>query len=130
MAIKRGDSNQAEVLGVYLEPTASQSVRVGSLLRDPTGAVNFVVDESYIERGPDRPILISPFMRRLGKRIQSRASASGVIKLAALLPSPHFLPISFRKALCALSWKHNSRQAMNTSLECYAVWAAIFQVPS
>ena len=57
MAIKRGDSNQAEVLGVYLEPTASQSVRVGSLLRDPTGAVNFVVDESYIERGPDRPIL-------------------------------------------------------------------------
>jgi len=57
MTSKHDDSKNAEVLGVYLEPMPSQSVRVGSLLRDPTGAVNFIVDESYIERGPDRPIL-------------------------------------------------------------------------
>ena len=57
MANKRDSSKSAEVLGVYLEPTPSQSVRVGSLLRDPTGAVTFVVDDSYVERGPGRPIL-------------------------------------------------------------------------
>ncbi len=50
-------ANSAELLGVYLEPIPSESVRVGSLLREPTGAVTFIVDESYIDRGPVRPIL-------------------------------------------------------------------------
>ena len=45
---------QAEVLGVYLAPTAAQSVRVGSLIRNQA-AVTFLVDDSYIERGPERP---------------------------------------------------------------------------
>ena len=52
-----GESKYTEVLGVYLEPSAARSVRVGSLLRDPAGTVNFIVDDGYIERGPERPIL-------------------------------------------------------------------------
>ena len=67
MANKRDPSKTAEVLGVYLEPTAAQSVRVGSLLRDPTGAVTFIVDESYIERGPGRPILSLAFHATSGE---------------------------------------------------------------
>jgi len=55
------------VLGVYLEPTPARSVRVGSLLRDPTGAVNFVIDESYVERGPERPVLSLAFHATSGE---------------------------------------------------------------
>lgn len=57
MANKHGPSKSAELLGVYLEPTPSESIRVGSLLSDPSGAVTFVVDDSYVDRGPGRPIL-------------------------------------------------------------------------
>jgi HipA-like protein len=67
MANKRDESKNAEVLGVYLEPTVAQSVRVGSLLRDPTGSVSFIVDESYIERGPGRPILSLAFHATSGE---------------------------------------------------------------
>jgi serine/threonine-protein kinase HipA len=67
MANKRDESKNAEVLGVYLEPTVAQSVRVGSLLRDPTGSVSFIVDESYIERGPRRPILSLAFHATSGE---------------------------------------------------------------
>lgn len=46
-------------LGVYLEPDEERSVRVGTLLRDAHANVSFVVDESYIDLGPDRPTLSS-----------------------------------------------------------------------
>lgn len=58
---------RAEVLGVYLEPTAARSVRVGSLLKDAAGAVTFIVDDGYIERGPDRPILSLAFHSMAGE---------------------------------------------------------------
>ncbi len=45
------------MLGVYLEPTPAQSIRVGSLLKDAAGSVSFIVDESYINLGPNRPLL-------------------------------------------------------------------------
>lgn len=49
-----------EMLGIYLEPTPETSTRVGTLIKDAS-IVQFVVDESYIERGPDRPILSAAF---------------------------------------------------------------------
>ncbi len=67
MANRPDEPNRAEVLGVYLEPTPARSVRVGSLLRDPTGAVNFVIDESYVERGPERPVLSLAFHATSGE---------------------------------------------------------------
>jgi len=53
-----------EMLGVYLEPIPAESIRVGSLLRDAAGRVSFIVDESYIARGPGRPLLSLTFYDR------------------------------------------------------------------
>jgi serine/threonine-protein kinase HipA len=49
--------SRVQVLGVFLEPIARESVRVGSLLRDQAGTVNFIVDDGYVDLGPSRPIL-------------------------------------------------------------------------
>ena len=55
----RLQTNAARMLGVYLEPTPRDSVRVGSLLSDSEGNVAFVVDEAYMDMGPSRPVLSS-----------------------------------------------------------------------
>jgi serine/threonine-protein kinase HipA len=52
-------SNRAMVLGVWLEPSPRRSTRVGTLVRDATSAVRFIIDEAYIALGNDRPILSS-----------------------------------------------------------------------
>lgn len=54
----KGRSN----LGVYLEPSQSESIRVGTLALDANGLTQFVVDEAYIALGPDRPIFASAFL--------------------------------------------------------------------
>jgi serine/threonine-protein kinase HipA len=43
-------------LGIYLRPNKDSSVRVGSLYRDPNGAITFTVDQKYIALGPTRPM--------------------------------------------------------------------------
>ena len=50
------DASSVRILGVHLV-TGRQTVRVGSLLRDPNGSTKFVVDESYVDLGPARPVL-------------------------------------------------------------------------
>lgn len=72
----------ADVLGVYLEPVVSRSVRVGSLLREPAGTVTFIVDETYIDRGPARPILSLAFKALAGEdetvvRLRDRTGKTG-----------------------------------------------------
>jgi serine/threonine-protein kinase HipA len=42
-------------LGIYLRPNKDSSVRVGSLYRDPNGAITFTVDQKYIALGPRVP---------------------------------------------------------------------------
>ncbi|MNU27313.1 Serine/threonine-protein kinase HipA [compost metagenome] len=54
-------TGKLELLGVYLE-TGHSSVRVGDLARSPEGMMQFVVDESYIALGQDRPVLSSSFL--------------------------------------------------------------------
>ncbi|MGY3582152.1 serine/threonine-protein kinase HipA [Bradyrhizobium sp. USDA 4341] len=49
--------NKPAALGIYLRPTPDASVRVGSLYRDPEGAVTFTVDMAYVALGAHRPIL-------------------------------------------------------------------------
>jgi serine/threonine-protein kinase HipA len=49
-------SNSARILGVYLV-NAEQPLRVGTLLRDPDGNVKFIIDEGYVDLGPERPTL-------------------------------------------------------------------------
>jgi serine/threonine-protein kinase HipA len=61
MRTRRDNQDHAEILGVYLEPTAAESVRTGSLLRDQAGTVTFVVDDGYVELGPTRPMLSLAF---------------------------------------------------------------------
>jgi serine/threonine-protein kinase HipA len=58
-AVAEKRSNRAMVLGVWLEPSPRQSTRVGTLVRDATNAVRFIVDEAYIALGNNRPILSS-----------------------------------------------------------------------
>ena len=67
MATKGIEASHAEILGVYLEPTASESVRAGSLLRDQAGTVTFVVDDGYVDLGPARPILSLGFHAMAGE---------------------------------------------------------------
>ncbi|UEM07743.1 type II toxin-antitoxin system HipA family toxin (plasmid) [Skermanella rosea] len=50
-------NRKAEMLGVYLEPRRDASVRVGSLLLDGKRSIRFVVDQGYVDLGPERPIL-------------------------------------------------------------------------
>lgn len=48
---------RAAALGVYLQPDPRSPTRVGTLLRDGGGTVVFIVDQSYLDLGPDRPVL-------------------------------------------------------------------------
>ena len=59
--------NRAGVLGIFLRPTPGQALRVGTLVRDASGAMTFDVDETYIELGPKRPSSVSPGEARLTK---------------------------------------------------------------
>lgn len=45
------------ILGIFLRPYADREVRVGTLVRDATGAINFEVDDAYIRLGPARPLV-------------------------------------------------------------------------
>jgi serine/threonine-protein kinase HipA len=45
------------ILGIFLRPSADREVRVGTLVRDATGAINFEVDDAYIRLGPARPLV-------------------------------------------------------------------------
>jgi serine/threonine-protein kinase HipA len=49
--------NKPAALGIYLRPFPDASVRVGSLYRDPEGAITFTVDQAYVALGARRPIL-------------------------------------------------------------------------
>jgi len=50
-------SDRSEELAVYLRGVGHAPVRVGILVRDAAANVQFVVDQSYIDLGPSRPIL-------------------------------------------------------------------------
>ena len=75
-----------DVLGVYLEPTPAESVRIGSLLHDQAGTVTFIVDESYIALGAARPVLSAAFMAASGEeetitRLRDRHQKTGTINV-------------------------------------------------
>ena len=59
MSKPKAQQRPGRMLGVTLEPTPQDSVRVGSLLCDREDNVAFVVDEAYLEMGPSRPVLSS-----------------------------------------------------------------------
>lgn len=49
--------DRPSIAGVHLRPEPGKQIRVGTLMRDDSGVVTFVVDEGYIALGPDRPIV-------------------------------------------------------------------------
>lgn len=53
------NANRSASLGIYLERSRDESIRVGTLARDQAGHVTFSVDESYLQLGHQRPILSS-----------------------------------------------------------------------
>lgn len=53
-------SPKVRVLGVYLEPDATSSIRVGTLISEPP-MTHFLVSESYLELGPQRPTLSAAY---------------------------------------------------------------------
>jgi serine/threonine-protein kinase HipA len=48
---------RSAILGIFLAPTPTRELRVGSLLRDAGGGVTFVTDEAYLAIGPKRPMM-------------------------------------------------------------------------
>jgi len=48
---------RASVLGIYLQPTPDASLRIGTLVRDNSGAVTFMIDDAYLSLGSNRPIM-------------------------------------------------------------------------
>jgi serine/threonine-protein kinase HipA len=49
--------NRTAVAGVTLEPRPGESLRVGSLIRDASGGISFIVDDSFIALGSARPLV-------------------------------------------------------------------------
>lgn len=49
--------DRPSIAAVHLRPEPGKQLRVGTLMRDDSGVVTFVVDEGYIALGPDRPIV-------------------------------------------------------------------------
>lgn len=49
--------NRPAIAGVHLRPEPGKQIRVGTLMRDDSGVVTFVVDDGYIALGPNRPIV-------------------------------------------------------------------------
>lgn len=49
--------NRAGVIGIFLRPAPGQELRVGTLVRDASGATTFDVDETYIKLGAKRPLV-------------------------------------------------------------------------
>lgn len=50
-------TNRSAIAGVTLRPHLGQDLRVGTLARDPSGAVTFAMDEAFIALGPQRPLV-------------------------------------------------------------------------
>jgi len=79
---------RAAGLGIYLRPTENASVRVGSLYRDPNGAVTFTVDQKYIALGPTRPILSLSWQESTEEGTKARLLHNGdKITQGAILPA-------------------------------------------
>ena len=79
---------RAAGLGIYLRPTEDASVRVGSLYRDPNGAVTFTVDQKYIALGPTRPILSLSWQESTEEGTKARLLHNGdKITQGAILPA-------------------------------------------
>jgi serine/threonine-protein kinase HipA len=78
---------KAAGLGIYLRPAENSSTRVGSLYRDPTGAVTFTVDQKYIALGPGRPVLSLAWQEPTEEGTKARLLANrDKITQGAILP--------------------------------------------
>jgi serine/threonine-protein kinase HipA len=74
-------------LGIYLRPTENSSTRIGSLYRDPNGAVTFTVDQKYIALGHGRPILSLAWQEPTEEGTKARLLDNGdKITQGAILP--------------------------------------------
>ncbi|MDP1643864.1 MAG: type II toxin-antitoxin system HipA family toxin [Phenylobacterium sp.] len=80
-------ARSAAVLAVYLLSASGDRVRAGSLVRDGSGAVTFVVDDHYL-RTPGRPILSLAWVDRRGERETQARLTNRSDKIAY----PGFLP--------------------------------------
>lgn len=80
-------ARSAAVLGVYLLNAAGDRARAGSLVRDGSGAVTFVIDDHYL-RTPSRPILSLAWVDMRGEQ-ETRARLTN---RADKIAYPGFLP--------------------------------------
>ncbi len=49
--------DRASVLGIFLIPEQDRELRIGSLIREATGVISFVLDDAYLRLGPTRPLV-------------------------------------------------------------------------
>ena len=80
-------ARSAAVLAVYLLSASGDRVRAGSLVRDGSGAVTFIVDDHYL-RTPSRPILSLAWVDMRGERETQARLTNRSDKIAY----PGFLP--------------------------------------
>lgn len=80
-------ARSAAVLAVYLLSASGDRVRAGSLVRDGSGAVTFIVDDHYL-RTPGRPILSLAWVDLRGERETQARLTNRADKIAY----PGFLP--------------------------------------
>jgi len=80
-------ARSAAVLAVYLLSAGGDRVRAGSLVRDGSGAVTFIVDDHYV-RTPGRPILSLAWVDMRGERETQARLTNRADKIAY----PGFLP--------------------------------------
>ena len=82
--------NRAAMAGVHLMSKPGAMLRVGSLIREDTGVIRFLVDDDFLNMGPSRPVLSIAWLgsdeRETKRRLQD---SSDKIMRSGLLP-PYF----------------------------------------
>mgnify|MGYP001035136754 CR=1 FL=1 len=108
------------IAGVHLRPEPGKQIRVGTLMRDDSGVVTFVVDEGYIALGPDRPIVSMAWRGADEADSISRLRARGdKIMQGGLLPAffQNMMPEGALRELVAKEFVHGAFDSFDVAVK-------------
>lgn len=69
--------NRTGVIGISLSTAPDKELRVGSLVREPSGSVKFTIDDDYVELGEDRPLISLAWKGGTEEETRLRLRAAG-----------------------------------------------------
>ncbi|WP_195909641.1 type II toxin-antitoxin system HipA family toxin [Rhizobium tubonense] len=80
--------NRTGVIGVTLLVAQGRELRIGSLVREPSGTVRFTIDDGYINLGSDRPLVSLSWRGGIedDTRVRLRSTSDKVMQGGSLPP--------------------------------------------